>query len=414
MKVLWLVNLTLPEPGKALGFENNPAGGWLIGQREQLKNKVSLTICSVDNRVQSPQYFMLDCVGYFVLPNGSRSEFFVLLNKIKPDIVHLWGSENPVAPTLVDLCSPESVLLSAQGIMTPYANHLLDGVPDKYCHSNLLQRAATLIDRGELLDRELAFYKDQSQKEIALLAGLRHVSGRTPWDKEVLAELAPNAVYYPCNETLRPGFFSMQWKGGPTKPILFLSQGNQPRKGLHWLLQALPPVLEKYPDLSLHIAGWPMVNKGPLLEPLLRLLLPYQTYLKHLIKELHLEKHVVWLGCLNEQDMRNALVNSTLFIMPSSLENSPNSLGEAMLLGMPCIASNAGGTPGMLTNNKEGILYAPENVEALASAILRLLDDPTQARSYGQAARQRALVTHDPVRNGQDMLSIYRKIIKET
>lgn len=413
MKVLWLVNLTLPEPAKALGFGNNPVGGWLIGQREQLKHSVSLVICSIDARVKQPEFLTIDSVDYAVLPTGSREEFSALLQNAQPDLVHLWGSENPAAPALVSLCSPERILLSAQGIMTPYTEHLLDGVPEKYCHSSPLQKLATVIDRGELLDRELAFYQEQSKKEAALLAGLRHVTGRTPWDKAELALLAPHAAYYVCNETLRPGFFAARWQGGPQKPVLFLSQGNQPRKGLHWLLQALPPVLEKYPDLTLHIAGWPMVKKGPLLEPLLRLLLPYQTYLKKLIRKYHLEKQVVWLGCLSEADMRAALLQSSIFVMPSSMENSPNSLGEAMLLGMPCIATDAGGTAGMLANGKEGILYAPEDVPALTAAILSLLDDPAKARRYGDAARERALVTHDPVRNGQAMLKIYRTILKE-
>ena len=156
-----------------------------------------------------------------------------------------------------------------------------------------------------------------------------------------------------------------------------------------------------------------MVKKGPLLEPLLRLLLPYQTYLKKLIRKYHLEKQVVWLGCLSEADMRAALLQSSIFVMPSSLENSPNSLGEAMLLGMPCIATDAGGTAGMLAYGKEGILYAPEDVPALTAAILSLLDDPAKARRYDDAARERALVTHDAVRNGQAMLKIYRTILKE-
>lgn len=413
MKVLWLVNLTLPEPARALGFGNNPVGGWLIGQREQLKQSLSLVICSIDARVKEPRFLSIDGVEYAVLPTGSREEFAALLQKAKPDIVHLWGSENPAAPVLVSLCDPNFVLLSAQGIMTPYTEHLLDGVPEKYCRSTFLQKAATVLDKGELLDRQLAFYKEQSRKETALLANLRHVTGRTPWDQAELARLAPKAHYYVCNETLRPGFFSARWQGGPREPVLFLSQGNQPRKGLHWLLQALPPVLEKYPDLTLHIAGWPMVKKGPLLEPVLRLLLPYQTYLKKLIKELRLQKQVVWLGCLSETDMREALLQSSIFVMPSSLENSPNSLGEAMLLGMPCIATDAGGTAGMLENGKEGILYQPQDVPALTNAILTLLDDPALARRYGDAARERALVTHDPVRNGQAMLQIYRTILQE-
>lgn len=413
MKVLWLVSITLPEPSKALGFSNNPVAGWLIGQREQLKEKVSLTICSVDGRVKEPTYLSLEGADYAVLPSGSKDEFAALLENVQPNLVHLWGSENPATAALVELCDPDRLLLSAQGIMTPYTEHLLDGVPEKYCHSTPLQKLATLIDPGELLDRQVEFYKKQSVSEKALLKKLRHVTGRTPWDRAELAKLAPDAAYYVCNETLRPGFFTSRWQGGPQKPVLFLSQGNQPRKGLHWLLQALPPVLEKYPDLTLHVAGWPMVKKGPLLEPLLLLLLPYQTYLKKLMKELNLGDKVVWLGPLNEEAMRAALLESTLFVMPSSLENSPNSLGEAMLLGLPCIATDAGGTNGMIADRKEGILYQPEDIPALTAAILKLLDDPALARQYGEAAHQRAAVTHDPVLNGQAMLHIYHTILGE-
>ena len=116
MKVLWLVNLTLPEPSQALGFGNNPVGGWLIGQREQLKKSVSLVICSVDARVKESTFLTIDGASYAILPTGSRQEFATLLQKERPDIVHLWGSENPAAPVLVSLCDPERVLLSAQGI----------------------------------------------------------------------------------------------------------------------------------------------------------------------------------------------------------------------------------------------------------------------------------------------------------
>ena len=93
MKVLWLVNLTLPEPAKALGFGNNPVGGWLIGQREQLKHSVSLVICSIDARVKQPEFLTIDSVDYAVLPTGSREEFSALLQNAQPDLVHLWGAK---------------------------------------------------------------------------------------------------------------------------------------------------------------------------------------------------------------------------------------------------------------------------------------------------------------------------------
>ena len=418
MKVLWLVSKVLPQVGKALGLPAENEGGWIVGQLGQLKHRAEITVCTVCARAGENARCTLDGADYVVLPRGEAADFARLLEKIKPDLVHLWGSEYPPAMALQTEAETAGVpvLLSVQGLMGPCAEHLLDGVPEQYCGSCFVQRCIDRVVPGELLDKKLAYFKRQAQVEKAMLARQRHVTGRTQWDREQLAVLAPKAAYYPCGETLRPTFYGPEWNPeaqDPEAPVLFLSQGNQPRKGLHWLLQALPPVLEKYPDLTLHIAGWPMVKKVPLLEPLLRLLLPYQTYLKKLIRKYHLEKQVVWLGCLSEADMRAALLQSSIFVMPSSLENSPNSLGEAMLLGMPCIATDAGGTAGMLANGKEGILYAPEDVPALTAAILSLLDDPAKARRYGDAARERALVTHDPVRNGQAMLNIYRTILKE-
>ena len=60
---------------------------------------------------------------------------------------------------------------------------------------------------------------------------------------------------------------------------------------------------------------------------------------------------------LSEQQMLDYLLKSNVFVQTSSIENSTNSLGEAMLIGMPCVASNVGGTSDMLKDKNEGYLY---------------------------------------------------------
>ena len=77
-------------------------------------------------------------------------------------------------------------------------------------------------------------------------------------------------------------------------------------------------------------------------------------------------------GSLREDQMIAEYLNAHLFICPSSIENSPNSLGEAQLLGVPVIASYVGGVPDMVTHGETGLLYRFEEVEMLAEGIRNL------------------------------------------
>ena len=414
MKVLWLVNVTMTPAARALGLPVPVGGGWLDGMLGQLRGRVDLTIVSV-NAAVGPQARRVETgdVVFWVLPRGQAEDFAALVRAEEPDVVHVWGTEYPGASALLDAAGARRTLFSIQGIMVPYARHLLDGVPPRFCRSSPAQRLVDRIVPGGLLDRKLAYYEAQAKRESALLARAAHVTGRTPWDKAEMARLAPQAAYYHCGEILRPRFYTARWPGPPAAPVIFLSQGNEPRKGLHWLLQALPPVLARYPGLKLRVAGWPPLDKGPLLRPVIRWMFPYQRYLETLAKRLGVAGALVYTGPLDEEGMLREMQAASVFAICSSLENSPNSLGEAMLLGMPCVASAVGGVPGMASHEKEALLYPCEDVQALSAALLRLLDDPDHAAALGAAARERALVTHDPAANRRALETIYHTIAQQ-
>ena len=87
----------------------------------------------------------------------------------------------------------------------------------------------------------------------------------------------PAARYYPCNETLRPLFYTgALWHAREfgRAPVLFLPQGNYPLKNLHTVIRALPAVRQQFPGATLHIAGWPPLDKGPLLRPIIDRMFP--------------------------------------------------------------------------------------------------------------------------------------------
>lgn len=411
MKVLWLISITLPQVGKALGLPGEHSGGWIVGQLERMKDQAELVVCTVNPKVPQPTRLELDGAAYVLLPTGSEEEFRRLLEEEKPDLVHLWGSEYPPARALLAQCDPAKTLLSVQGLMGPCAEHLLDGVPEKYLSSCFVQRFIDKVIPGGLLDKQLAYFKKQAGVEAEMLGQLRHVTGRTNWDKTQLETLAPNARYWHCHETLRPAFYDGEWAGGPDAPVLFLSQGNYPLKGLHRLLLALPAVLERYPQARLVIAGWPPLERGALLRPVIDWMFPYQRYTKSLIKKLGLGQAVSYTGPLNESQIKEQYLNSSLYLLCSSIENSPNSLGEAMLLGLPCVAANVGGVASLMKDGEEGLLYPAEDTAALSAAILKLLDEPDFACRCGRNARKRAQATHSPEQNSQTMLDIYQSIL---
>ena len=62
--------------------------------------------------------------------------------------------------------------------------------------------------------------------------------------------------------------------------MLFLPQGNYPLKNLHTVIKALPAVLAQYGNAQLQIAGWPPLDKGPLLRPVIDRMFPYKLYCK--------------------------------------------------------------------------------------------------------------------------------------
>ena len=124
-------------------------------------------------------------------------------------------------------------------------------------------------------------------------------------------------------------------------------------------------------------------------------------------------KYVNYLGNKDENFMVQKMLQSNLFVLPSNIDNSPNSLVEAMLLGMPIISTYAGGIPSLIENNTEGILIQDNDPYLLSAAILELNNNKEKAITLGHNARIKALKRNDPGNIVNDMLKIYEDIIKE-
>lgn len=91
----------------------------------------------------------------------------------------------------------------------------------------------------------------------------------------------------------------------------------------------------------------------------------------------------------HRNDLRNIYASFDLFLMTSLTEGMPNTLLEAMALGVPAVSTLVGGVPELLEQGKGGFLAPVGDAEGLATAVLRLIDDPELLRQCGAACRER-------------------------
>jgi glycosyltransferase involved in cell wall biosynthesis len=131
-----------------------------------------------------------------------------------------------------------------------------------------------------------------------------------------------------------------------------------PIKGMEYAIRAFRDVHSRFPNTSLAIIGG-----GPLLSKL-----------QSLASQMGLSENVTFLG--ERHDMPEVYASMDVFVLPSLDEGTSMAILEAMAAGKPIVATDVGGTPLVVRHEQNGLLVQPKNVEALSTAILRLLEEP--------------------------------------
>ena len=127
-----------------------------------------------------------------------------------------------------------------------------------------------------------------------------------------------------------------------------------------------------------------------------------------MIKKFNLKDCVTFTGNLNAEEMKREYLRSNVFVCPSSIENSPNSLAEAQILGVPVLASQVGGIPDMMQGDEEH-LYRFEEIEMLAQKITELFKRKDEIDT--EPMRQVALQRHDPERIIEELIDTYKAVM---
>lgn len=415
MRLLWLCNM-MPGKVKERLYGNEKNGGLWVDHFLSGLRQLGLTIhilCpgdgskgTLDDKCSFSTFREEKAYRYQA---DLERDFAKVLDDYSPDVVHIWGSEFGHSLAMVHAVEKKELLdrtiISIQGLSWACGIHYLEGIPSN------VQRKYTFRDavrRDNILQQQRKFVQ-RGQMEIQALKKIRHVIGRTQWDRACTWNFHPEVQYHFCNETLRQQFYEGQWHYATCKKHqIFASSCVYPIKGFHRLLEAFAEVIKRYPDATLAVPGRSFLSEN-WKERLRRS--SYEVYLRKLVKQHHLEGRISFLGDLSAEQMRAAFLEANVFVMPSAIENSSNSLGEAMLLGMPCVASNVGGTNELLIDGREGYLYQSTAPYLLAYHIQQIFAMGDQAEALGQAARSHAMRTHDPETNLKTLLEIYQSLL---
>jgi glycosyltransferase involved in cell wall biosynthesis len=416
MKVLWVTNTVFPDLCADLNIAAPNIGGWMYDLAKNVASSADIELAVVTNHEVSGLFEKkIKDVTYFLIPGKIKKKYPKhfgifwedIVKRFKPDVVHIHGSEFPRAHSLIDRFPHLRYVVSIQGMPSVYARYFFGGLSRKDVIINITFRD---IIRANSLLHIYNDFKILGKLEVELLQKVKNVIGRTSWDYAHTKSINSAINYFYCGEQLRSSFYSApKWDvSGIERYSIFLSQAYSPLKGLHQVLDAIAKLKKQIPEIKIYIAGNNITKCETIKQKLT--LTGYGRYLRKKISALGLKDNIVFTGSLNENEMINMYRKAHVFLCPSSIENSPNSLAEAQIIGTPLIATYAGGIPDMVDNNVSGILYRFEEIEMLRQQLEKLFNDDSLLIRLSKQQIKTAESRHNSADILSTLLSIYKQI----
>lgn len=414
MKVLWFT--TSPSLSRVkLDGNYNVGTSWIEAMEELVQQYSDIELAIAFTwKISHIDSFQTEysSTRYYAMPRRPMSKFFNLLRRnlclpepetiiqdclqvvedFKPDLVHFFGTETPFPLIIPFLKIPHVIWF--QGNLTVYHKKWHAGIT--WWQSLLSEKIRDLIFAQSALHAYL-LNRQFVVREKRIFKTAQNFIGRTEWDKRLVQTMAPQARYFHGDEIMRPAFYQQTWAPHTDRDryILVSTFRDNLFKGLETAMRAfqiLTPLLDK--SLEWRIIGVPPNSH-------------YERVCRR-IARLPKDSNLKILGLRSADQIVEQLLQADAFVHPSHIDNSPNSLCEAMLMGLPVVSTNAGGIPSIVEDGVEGLLVQNGDEYAMAGAILELLHNKELAQSLGVKAREKALDRNDPDKIIREILNIYR------
>lgn len=310
-----------------------------------------------------PQYLRLDALTRYSL---LRRRAGSIIREVNPDLIHVHGTESWFG--LPALSSKIPTVISIQGIIS------------------LIREVENSV-----------FFSLQAPIERMVIRKASFFGSRTKVADEYIRSINSTATILYMPEAVNPVFFKLEPRK-ETHCVLMIGSVQQ-RKGIEVAVEAMGLVVKAEPTACLQVVG----GGDP----------RYLDNLKRRSAELNVSRNVMWLGHRTPEEIAELHTQCRMLIQPTLVDNSPNTIAEAMVSGLPVIASNVGGIPSMIQDGETGLLVEPNSPELLAEKILLLLTNGPQRSRLSTNAREVAVQRHHPSLVAQRTLAAYDDILRQ-
>lgn len=410
VKVLWFS----PTPsmyGKNTVYHNG--GGWVASLEKLLRDcdQINLAIAFEhdDNKFkiikEKVTYYPIDSnrrlfqkikikLGFAEESDALIKRAIEIINDYKPDIIHVFGSENSFGLIAKYVNIP--VVIHLQGSLPSYFNARFP--PGYSWYDFILMSKMNPYIFYRLVSNDQTFLK-RSNREKKILNICNHFMGRTEWDRIICQTYNPKATYYHCSEVMRSEFYTEinLWKPRTEKKIIIVSTLSSPLyKGSDVVLKTA--FLLKYElkyDIEWIVYGLSSID-----------------YHEKKLGIKRADVNIKLMGICTAEEIKDSLLLSDVYVHPSYIDNSPNSLCEAQILGVPTIATFVGGVPSLISNGENGVLVPANDPYTMAYNIIKIKNDSAFAIKINKKSFETANTRHCPSVIGKEIISIYKKILK--
>lgn len=330
--------------------------------------------------------------------NKLTQQAIQIINQYQPDIIHVFGTEWPFG--LIAQYTNIPVVIHVQGILLPFNNAKY---PPSY---NIFTYIAAM--KGNIARYLWHFIQTTKQKsrekmEKKIFEHVKYYMGRTCWDKAVTKVCNPERVYFHVDEALRPAFIEgvNHWtlnEKNSSKLRLVTIGCSTLYKGLDMMIKTAIQLKKLGIDFEWNVIGH-IPNE-------------FRKMVEYKEKKKFKDCNINILGFQSPEFISELLCNSSMYVHTAYIENSPNSLCEAQIIGVPIVSTNVGGISSLVSDGIDGVLIPANDPYRMAFEIAELFADKERMERYSTKGMERAKERHNPKNIARDLLNCYNTIIR--
>lgn len=416
MKILWFTNT----PSLYNQGENIIHGGGWISSLQKLvntKTEISLGICFLSQK-DSNKVVDKNTTYYPIKTNNKNNVVTKLINNLtsnigsqeillpmlikviedfQPDLINIFGTEKLFG--LVQKKTKVPVVIHLQGILNPYLNAI-----SPIGHSILNFCFSSSFFLKNIIGTSPYFHLKKMQKsaltESEIFSLSSNFMGRTDWDRKMVKLYNAKAAYYHVDEILREEFYLDDFREYKKQTSIKIVSTISPStyKGIDIILKLSKLLKEFNFNFNWTIIG---ITKN-------------DSFLNYFSKKekLNLNNYPInFVGKKTASEIVGLHLQSDVFIHPSYIDNSPNSVCEAQILGLPVIACNAGGLSSIIENRVDGFLVPTNGIHEISYILRYEFQDERFINKIKSNAQIIAKKRHEKDKILNSLISTYKNII---